>query len=144
MQEYVWNQKIILPIPQAMSQLDKPFSVKACVCYFKFFYQMIALNYEKCFLSHLMSSAHFWDLHIFVLPSSPFFFLVRHCIKGWLKINLKVYDVINCLNKNLITLLVWYLEKEKRYGIEQTLSIDRVLNKEHFHGKIIQKRYTKS
>ena len=30
--------------------------------------------------------------------------------------------------------MVLYLEKEKRYGIEN-LSIDRVLNKEHFYGK---------
>ena len=48
----------------------------------------------------------------------------------------KVYDVINCLNKNLITHFVWYLEKEKRYHVE-TLAIDTVLNKEHFHGKIM-------
>ena len=48
----------------------------------------------------------------------------------------KVYDVINCLNKNLITHFVWYLEKEKRYEIE-TLSIYRVLNKEYFYGKIM-------
>ena len=31
-----------------------------------------------------------------------------------------------------------YLKKEKQYGIE-TLSIDRVLNKKHFYGKIMQK-----
>ena len=30
--------------------------------------------------------------------------------------------------------LVWYLEKEKKYGIENW-SIDEVLNKEHFYGK---------
>ena len=36
-----------------------------------------------------------------------------------------------------------YLQKEKRYDIE-TLSIDRVLPKEHFHGKIMQKLCTKS
>ena len=57
-------------------------------------------------------------------------------------INLKVY-VINCLNKNLIIHLVWYLEKENRYDNE-TLSTDRVLNKEHFYGKIMQKMCTKS
>ena len=45
--------------------------------------------------------------------------------------------------KGLITNFVWYLEKEKRYDIE-TLSIDRVLNKEHFYGKIIQKMCVKS
>ena len=30
--------------------------------------------------------------------------------------------------------LVWYLEKEKKYGIENW-SIDEVLNKEHFYEK---------
>ena len=68
---------------------------------------------------------------------------VGHCFIGWSKINLKVYDVVNCLNKSLITYFIWYLEKKKRYGIE-TLSIDRVVNKEHFYGKIIQKMCTKS
>ena len=33
---------------------------------------------------------------------------------------------------------VWYLKKEKRYNIE-TLSIDRVLKKEHFIGKSCKK-----
>ena len=54
----------------------------------------------------------------------------------------KVYDVIKCPNKNLITHYVSYLEKEKRYHVE-TLAIDTVLNKEHFHGKIMQKICTK-
>ena len=49
---------------------------------------------------------------------------------------------MNCPNKNLITHFVSYLEKEKRYDIE-TLSIDRVLNKEHFYGKVMQKMCTK-
>ena len=66
-----------------------------------------------------------------------------HCFRGWLKINLTVYDVINCLNKNLITYFVWYLEKEKKYGIE-TLFIDRVLKKEQFYGKIIHKMWLTS
>ena len=52
--------------------------------------------------------------------------------------NLKFYDVINCLNKNLTAPFAWYLGKVKRYEIE-TLSFDRVLNKEHFFGKIMQK-----
>ena len=46
-------------------------------------------------------------------------------------INLKVYFVIRCLNKNLITYFAWYLKTEKRYGAV-TLSIDRLINKEHF------------
>ena len=57
--------------------------------------------------------------------------------------NLKFYDVIKCLNKNLITDFVWYFEKEKRYDVE-TLSLDTVLNKEPFYGKIIQKMCTQS
>ena len=72
----------------------------------------------------------------------PLFLPVSHCVRAWSKINLEVYDIINCLNNNLIH-LVWYLEKEKRYGIE-ILSIDRALNNEHFHGKIMQKMCTKS
>ena len=47
---------------------------------------------------------------------------------------------MNCLNKNLITYFVWYLKKEKRYDIE-TLSIDRVLNKEHHAENVYQKLF---
>ena len=71
------------------------------------------------------------------------FFPVSHCFGGWSKINLKVYDVINGLNKNLIIYFVRYLEKGKRYDIE-TLSIDRVLNEKYFYEKIMQKMCTKS
>ena len=39
------------------------------------------------------------------------FFPVSHCLRGWFKKNLKIYDAINCLNKNLVTDFVWYLEK---------------------------------
>ena len=77
---------------------------------------------------------------IFIFPS---FFPVSHCFRGWFKNYLKVCDVINCLNKNLITHHVWYLEKEIRCDIE-TLSIDRELNKGHFYGKVMQKMCTKS
>ena len=124
---------------------SKPF--KACVRYFlsNFYFSP---NYspsktEKYFLFHLKSSFRSRDYQIFVFPSSPLFFPVSHCFRGCSKINLKIYDVINCLNKNLITHFVWYLEKKKRYGIE-TLSIDRVLNKEHFYEKVMQKMCTKS
>ena len=41
-----------------------------------------------------------------------------------------------------MTHFVWYLKKEKRYDIE-TSSIDRVLNKEHFLWKMIQKMCTR-
>ena len=103
----------------------------------------IFLTKRKMFLFHLKSFFHYQDIQIFICPSSPLFLPVSHCFRAWSKINLKVYDVINCLNKNLITHFVWYLEKEKRYEIE-TLSIDKVLNKEHFYGKFMQKICTKS
>ena len=45
---------------------------------------------------------------------------------------------MNCLNKNLMTHFAWYLGKKEGYDIE-TLSIDKVLKKEHFYGKIMQK-----
>ena len=96
---------------------------------------------EKC-LFHLKSSFHSWAMQFFVYPSSLFFLSVSHCFRGWSKINLKVCDIINCLNKNSIAHFVWYLEKEKRYDIE-TLSIDRVLNEKHFYSKIIQKMCTR-
>ena len=106
-------------------------------------YQMIALQkLWKMFLFHLKSSFRSRDIQIFVFPSSPLFLPVSHCFRGWWKINLKVYDVTNCLNKNLLTHFVWYLAKEKRYDIE-TLSIGRVLNKEHFYWKIMQKMCTR-
>ena len=79
----------------------------------------------------------------YAFPSSHLFFPVSHCFRGWSNKNLKVYDVIISLNKNLITRFVWYLGKEIIYDIE-TLSIDRVLNKEHFFGKIMQKMCTTS
>ena len=69
----------------------------------------------------------------YVFPSSPLFFPVSHCFRGWSNKNLKVYDIINCLNTDFITHFVWYHEKEIRCDIE-TLTIDRVLNKEHFYG----------
>ena len=58
-------------------------------------------NYEKCFLFHLKSSFRSRDIQIFLFSSSPLFLPVDHCFREWSKINLKVYDVTNCLNKNL-------------------------------------------
>ena len=104
------------------------------------FHHKIALQKQKqkSFLFHLKSTFRCRDIQIFVFSSSLFSPPVSHCFRGWSKKNLKVYVVINCLNKNLIIHFVWYLEKEIRFDIE-TLSTDRVLNKEHFHGKIMQK-----
>ena len=106
------------------------------------FHQVIALQKLKNVLFHLKSSFRCRDIQIFVFSSSPLFFPVGYCFRGWFKKNLKVYDVIDCPNKN-ITHFVCYLEKEIRCDIK-TLSIDRVLNTEHFYGKIIQNICTKS
>ena len=103
------------------------------------FHQMIALQklWEMFFISSkkLFSFSRYSNFCILVFPH---FFPVSPCFRGWFKKNLKVYDVINCLNKNLITHFLWYLEKEMRYDIE-TLSIDGVSNTEHFYGKTMQK-----
>ena len=107
------------------------------------FYQMIALHksYEKCFLFHLKSSFRSRDIQI-IFPSLPIFLPVRHCFRGCSKINLKVYEVINGLNKNLGTHFIWYLGKKKRCDIE-TLSVDRVLNREYFYGKYAEHMHQK-
>ena len=98
-------------------------------------------NYEKCFLFHLKCTFHSWDIYIFVYLSFPFFLPAGHCFKGWSKINLKSW--CHQLSENLITHFVWYLVKGKRHDVE-TLSIDRVSDKEHCYRKIIQKRCSKS
>ena len=78
--------------------------------YYYFFFsqklwKMFFISCEKLFYS--------WNIQIFLFLSSLLFLSVSHCFKGWLNINLKVYDVINCLNKNSITHFVWYLDKKK-------------------------------
>ena len=73
------------------------------------FYQIFISNQMtvlQCFLFHLKSSFSSRDIQIFVFPSFPLFLSVSHCFRGWSKINLKVYNVINCLNKNLIKYFV--------------------------------------
>ena len=126
---------------------EKNIILKACVCYFLtnflFFTKWYFFkNYERCFLFHLKSSFPSRDIQIFVFPSSPLFLPVSCYFRAWSTINFKVYDVINCLNKILITHFVQYLEKEKRW--HWTLTTDGVLNKKHFYGKIMLKVWTKS
>ena len=123
------------------------FSIKACVRYFlsKFYFSPND-NPSKTMKNvlYFIYKALF-DLETFKFFYSffPSFSPVSHCFRGWSKINLKVCDVINCLNKMLITHFVWYLEKERRYDIE-TLPIGMILNKKHFYGKIMQKMCSKS
>ena len=99
------------------------------------FHHMIALRklIRRIFISSrkLFSFLRYSNFGIFVFP---YFLPVSHCFSSWSKKNLKIFDFINCLNKNLIIHFVWYLEKEIRCHIE-TFSIDRVLNKDIFMEK---------
>ena len=108
------------------------------------FHQMIAI--QKLWKIIFVSSKK----ALFVLEIFKFFYIRPSLFFALSAIALEidsrkmlVYDVVNCLNKNLNTHYVWYLEKEIRCDIG-TLSIDRVLNIEHFYGKIMQKMCTKS
>ena len=118
--------------------------VSAIFIKFLFLYQMIALQkLWKVFFISSKSPFCSRDIQFFVFLSFPLFLPVGHCLRGWSKINLKVHDVIDCLNKSTITHFVWYLEKKKRFDIE-TLSIDGVSDKERFYRKIMQKMCSKS
>ena len=116
---------------------------KACVRYFlsNFYFSLNdspSKTMKNVFIFNQKSPFRSQDILIFVLPSSPLFLPVSHCFRSWSKINFKVYDIINCLNKNLITHFLWYFGKEKRYAIE-TLSIDRVFSKKYFLEKSCRK-----
>ena len=45
------------------------------------------------------NSFHSGDNQIFQFLSFPLFLTVCHCLRRWSKINLKVYDAINCLKR---------------------------------------------
>ena len=89
-----------------------------------FFHQMIDLQkLWKTLFSYykkLFSLLRYSNFCISVLAS---FSTCQPLFRGWSKINLKVHDMISCLNKNLITHFVWYLENEKRCDTE-TLSVE--------------------
>ena len=126
-------------------EFDKYLKLVSVIFYQIFiFHQIITLQklWNIFFISSekLFSFSRYSNFCISALPS---FFPVSNCFRGWSRKILKAYDIISCLNKNLATHFVWYLQKEIRRDIE-TLSIDRVLNKEHFYGEIMQKMYTKS
>ena len=117
---------------------------KACVPYFSSFQQNILKIIMKNAFYFILKALFVFETFKFLYIPLLFFFPVNHWLRGWSNINLKVYDVSNCLNKNtLITHFVLYIEKEKRYDIEP-LSIDRVLSKKHFDGKNMQKMCTKN
>ena len=77
------------------------------------FQQLIPFKYyEKCFLIDQKSPFSSRHIQIFLISYSPLSLTVSHCFRAWSKEHLKVYDVLNCLNKNLKTHFLWYLEKE--------------------------------
>ena len=76
----------------------------------------------------LFSFSRYSNFYISILPS---FFPCQLLLQRMIQDKFWSLPIVNGLNKNLITHFVWYFEKEKSYGIE-TLSIDRVLNKEDF------------
>ena len=63
---------------------------------------------------------------MFVFLSSHLFYPVSHCFRGSFKKNLKAYDVNNCLRCDT-----------------ETLSINKILNREHFYGKITENVHQK-
>ena len=129
------------------------------------FNQMIAIQKLcKMFLIQLKNFFHSQDFQNFVFPSSPLFLPVNQCFRDWSKINLKVYDVINCLNKNLITFClisrerknVWHLSiwKNHAQNAHQKLVPDPFLTlvknpkqplhaRNYFKNKMFWKRITK-
>ena len=103
------------------------------------FHQIIAL--QKLWKMFFISSKKLFSFSTcsnFCISVFPCFLPVSHCFRYCSKTNVKVYGVINCLNKILTTDFVWYLEKEKGFDIE-LLSIDRVLNKGYFMEKLCRK-----
>ena len=90
------------------------------------FHQIVALQklWKMFFISSkkLFSFLRYSNFCIFIFLS--FFSLSAIALEVDLRKIFKVYDTINCLNKNLITYFVWYIEKEKRCDIE-TLPITK-------------------
>ena len=120
------------------------FFIKACVRYFFIFHQMKALKkLSKMFFISSKKPFSFSRYSNFCICFSPLFFRVSHCLRAWSRKNVKIHDVISCLNKNFIIHFAWYLEKETKCETEP-LSTDRELNKEHFYKKIMQRMCNKS
>ena len=122
--EEILNRKIhfLCSVNSLQCFLCTEFSLKlvsVIFCQIFIFRQMIAI--QKIWKMFFISSKKLFSFSRysnFVILSSPLFLPVSHCFRDWSKTNLKVYDIINSLNKTLITHFIWYLEKEKRYDIE--------------------------
>ena len=107
-----WKKKLLQLIKVKLLKLLLLNLVSANFHQFFIFDQMIALQILwNTFLFHLKSSSHSPDIQIFVFLTSPLFFPVSHCFRGWSNINLIVCNIINWVNKNSITYFVWDLGK---------------------------------
>ena len=117
----------------SFSLTDHIYSICRHVFFFFFFCSKKFFGWQKLkSLSHIFTK--WWLLKnwkifllrmfkIFGFPSSPLFFFVDNSFRGWSKINLKVYEAINGLNKNLRTHFVCYLEKEMYWNSVNWYSI---------------------
>ena len=72
-------------------------------------FMLISSMVPELYGLNVFSFSRYSNCCIFVFSS---FLPVGHCIRRWSKIKLKANDIINCLNKNLITHFVWYLRKK--------------------------------
>ena len=105
---FLWYKFQCIPSPMPLILIGKPKFLwtrnvfKACVHHFLF-------HLKRFLRSHY--------IQFFVYPS-PLIFLLSVIAR-------EVYDVINWLNKNLKTHIVWYIEKEIRSDIA-TWSIDKI------------------
>ena len=110
-----------------------------------------AIFYQIFIFHHMIALQKLWEMFIspkklflfsrysnFCNLSSPILSLSATALEVDSRKILKVYDVVNGLNKNLVTHYVWYLEKEIRLDIE-TLPIDRVLNRTFLWKKSFRK-----
>ena len=118
------NKKIFLVLKELNCRYTKQTSkniagttFKACVCYFSLFLPngspSIITKNAFYFIQKALFIVKIFKLLYFRLPLP-----VNHWLIGWWRINLKAYDVSNCLNENLITHFVCYLEKKNRYNIK--------------------------
>ena len=96
---------------QKLSQYSEMLK-KACSQYFLFFHQMRAFRklWEMIFIrsKKLISFLRYLRYLNFCISVLPAFSPCQSLL----------FDVINCLNKNLITHFLSHLEREKRYGNE--------------------------
>ena len=79
---------------------------------------LVGVSFRPVFFTlskKFFSFSRYLNFCISDFPTSPSLSVL---LLRWLKINLKVYDVINCLNKNLIAHFVWAFVWEKHKDAE--------------------------